>query len=317
MLHYLRRFKKRVYLTEVLAKIISKLPEDDLIPSRELQKQLKAFPEDLGLRKSLFSSARPSTGGRAPFGRSSVINSGLVTTWILSTSAGTLFSNVLWRWNETDTSQFTRTTGDATMTVSTMEGVPGQPALLLSGTKSASTGFWYINDLDNLPARYLIGFTIDERDTGFDEGGGILYCYQDPSHWLSVFARASTNLNHSVATSTTGSAINNSITWNVEKAGVRSGNFRFLEVIRSTSATISGSFISYQSPQEAPERTNYAVPTIWGSGSTLFPGTGWDFSQANKAGICFNPLSAAYSPGSQYSRIGHFVIMKHPLDWVG
>lgn len=53
---------------------------------------------------------------------------------------------ILWKWNETDASQFTRLSGDAILSVSTYPGMPWMMALNLSCSTPGTRTIWRIND---------------------------------------------------------------------------------------------------------------------------------------------------------------------------
>lgn len=219
---------------------------------------------------------------------------------------------LLWAWNRTDVSQFGDGNGNPT---ATNVGTAGTGKLLSSvstnpdispnfrrleysfvGTTGTTMAFFMINDLPDLPDRYVIYATVGERSANISPA--VVLAYQNPNHQFNIRRDAtSPSFMQAIAGNGNPGSINVGSAWNLQNVW---------------SEPEAGEVSYYVVEVEEPTSTSDPRLVVWGqevdsalnSLITFAPSqsTGWtDFGGATQPG---NGWDAGWRTGGSMKNVG-------------
>lgn len=223
-------------------------------------------------------------------------------------------SNIIWKWNGTDTTQFTRVLGNGSITVaSSMRARRGvqieEPCLALT-TPENNTTIWLVDR--PMPERYLVHFRIDSSGSGggvnapIFSGSGIVAYYQDNTHWVSAVLSGASPV--AAGRARDGAAFRTGSTSGKALETTHCGQEIFFQVQAKNTGATPLCYI-----KDNLQRGGDQI-CFFGSGSHQLSDPSWTPTAATSSGLVINALSGSF-PSTQLIYISNFIIFKHPMDW--
>lgn len=242
-----------------------------------------------------------------------------VSNLLASSQVRNVGSGLLWTWNGTDVSQFSDGAGNPSSGYSSPNGTIAADTITspigdaysgnvikysYSGGDSDAAAWFVINDLPELPERYLVRAQIGPRDNGASRAGentspGIVLAYQDATHNVRVSRAASPTTTLTIWTANNSDGISNVRYVAGPTANLNDDGGTFVEVLCITTDPDTGLDPSMMLRLEADS----GVPTrAWGLGTTWSalgsPPAMWDSSwqsggRFKNLGVWFQELGAS------------------------
>jgi hypothetical protein len=217
---------------------------------------------------------------------------------------------VLWKWNETDTTQFSQVEGTATLAFQADCNPPEahsddqQPALILS-SPGTDRSIWIVNDLV-LPKRYWVLLRM-RHGRG---GTGIVYYYADTTHYVASCHGGSTTWVNIRANNGAPATVGATPTLDNQEYNrngvVLEGRLPSVGVDPSLVVTMNRS----------PFGNDWIGPAVeLGADAGVSWDVSWRSLTATSFGIMLERTGLIAGSGAIDTFISMLQVMKHPMDW--